>query len=52
MDASIPVRKSVAYGSDESGGVLSDWVISVKYDLDCLTWYSNSFLYIKKKLIK
>jgi hypothetical protein len=26
-DASSPVRKSVAYGSDVSGGVLSDWVI-------------------------
>jgi hypothetical protein len=26
-DAGIPVRKSVAFGSDVSGGVLSGWVI-------------------------
>jgi hypothetical protein len=35
-DAGIPVRKSVAYGSDASGRVLSDWVISMRCDLDCL----------------
>jgi hypothetical protein len=25
------------YWSDVSGRVLSDWVISMRYDLDCLT---------------
>jgi hypothetical protein len=34
--AGIPVRKSVAYGRDVCGGVLSGWVISMRYDLDCL----------------
>jgi hypothetical protein len=34
------------------GGVSSDCVISMRYDLECLMLYSNSLLYIKKLLIK